>query len=170
MKKVIRNKQELNKLVEYISKFKLKEPIVVEIEKLEKSKTEQQNKTFHSLLQAFWESGCSSFYNYEDLRNYYKRLAGLIQYKQVLELKEETKHTLKECIKILPIDNNEKIVLNKLLLGQVEVHKSWSEVKKDKAKIVIEQLINDCIETKAYVSNNRVKTIIDELSNFNENS
>ena len=25
-------------------------------------------------------------------------------------------------------------------------------------------------ETKAYVSNNRVKIIIDELSNFNENS
>lgn len=42
-------------------------------------KTAKQNNLFHSLLQCFWESGCSSFGDYDDLRNYYKRVAGLVK-------------------------------------------------------------------------------------------
>jgi hypothetical protein len=42
-------------------------------------KSNKQNNLFHSLLECFWESGCSSFGNYDDLRNYYKRIAGLVK-------------------------------------------------------------------------------------------
>lgn len=42
-------------------------------------KTQKQNNLFHSLLSCFWESGCSSFGNYDDLRLYYKRIAGLVK-------------------------------------------------------------------------------------------
>jgi hypothetical protein len=30
-------------------------------------------------LQCFWESGCSSFNDYDELRTYYKRVAGLVK-------------------------------------------------------------------------------------------
>lgn len=42
-------------------------------------KTTKQNNLFHSLLQCFWLSGCSSFGNYDALRLYYKRIAGLVK-------------------------------------------------------------------------------------------
>lgn len=42
-------------------------------------KSNKQNNLFHSLLECFWESGCSSFGDYDDLRNYYKRIAGLVK-------------------------------------------------------------------------------------------
>lgn len=42
-------------------------------------KTQKQNNLFHGLLSCFWESGCSSFGNYDDLRLYYKRVAGLVK-------------------------------------------------------------------------------------------
>lgn len=42
-------------------------------------KSREQNNLFHSLLQCFWESGCSSFADYDDLRAYYKRVAGLVK-------------------------------------------------------------------------------------------
>lgn len=34
MKKIIRNKEDSNKIIDYIGKFKLEEPIVIDIEKL----------------------------------------------------------------------------------------------------------------------------------------
>lgn len=42
-------------------------------------KSREQNNLFHSLLECFWESGCSSFNDYDELRNYYKRVAGLVK-------------------------------------------------------------------------------------------
>jgi hypothetical protein len=42
-------------------------------------KSREQNNLFHSLLQCFWESGCSSFNDYDELRTYYKRVAGLVK-------------------------------------------------------------------------------------------
>lgn len=42
-------------------------------------KSNKQNSLFHSLLTCFWESGCASFGDYDELRNYYKRIAGLVK-------------------------------------------------------------------------------------------
>lgn len=42
-------------------------------------KSREQNNLFHSLIQCFWESGCSSFNDYDELRTYYKRVAGLVK-------------------------------------------------------------------------------------------
>lgn len=41
-------------------------------------KTTKQNNLFHSLLECFFASGCASFADYDDLRLYYKRVAGLV--------------------------------------------------------------------------------------------
>lgn len=45
----------------------------------ESYKSNKQNRLFHSLLSCFWESGCASFGNYDELRLYYKRVAGLVK-------------------------------------------------------------------------------------------
>lgn len=42
-------------------------------------KSNKQNRLFHGLLQCFFSSGCSSFDNFDELRNYYKRIAGLVK-------------------------------------------------------------------------------------------
>lgn len=45
----------------------------------ENFKTQKQNKLFHSLLGCFESSKMHSFADYDDLRRYYKRRAGLIK-------------------------------------------------------------------------------------------
>lgn len=36
-------------------------------------KSDAQNRLFHGLLSIFWDSGCSSFLSYDELRRYYKK-------------------------------------------------------------------------------------------------
>ena len=42
-------------------------------------KSNKQNRLFHGLLQCFFASGCASFDSFDELRNYYKRIAGLVK-------------------------------------------------------------------------------------------
>lgn len=42
-------------------------------------KSQKQNNLFHSLLSCFFSSGCASFDNYDEMRLYYKRVAGLVK-------------------------------------------------------------------------------------------
>lgn len=54
----------------------------IDIMSEEAYKTYKQNRLFHSLLSIFWDSGCSSYLSYDDLRLTYKRLAGLVKNKE----------------------------------------------------------------------------------------
>lgn len=71
-------------------------------------KTQKQNNLFHALLQCFWTSGCASFGDYDGLRLYYKRVAGLVKKRD----------------------------------GML-VEGSWSEAKKEQARIAIDMLMRD---------------------------
>lgn len=71
-------------------------------------KTQKQNNLFHSLLQCFWTSGCASFGDYDSLRLYYKRVAGLVKKKD-----------------------------------SMLVEGSWSEAKKEQARVAIDMLMRD---------------------------
>ena len=70
-------------------------------------KTTKQNNLFHSLLQCFWLSGCSSFGDYDALRLYYKRVAGLVKRKDSVILesswadatKEQAKTAIDMCLR-----------------------------------------------------------------------
>lgn len=71
-------------------------------------KTLQQNRLFHALLTCFNLSGCSSFANADDMRLYYKRVAGLVK-KQGAYLVESswadaTKEQAKTAIELLKRD------------------------------------------------------------------
>lgn len=70
-------------------------------------KTTKQNNLFHSLLQCFWLSGCSSFSDYDALRLYYKRVAGLVKRKDSViseaswadASKEQAKTAIDMCLR-----------------------------------------------------------------------
>jgi hypothetical protein len=106
-------------------------------------KSNAQNKLFHSLLTVFYRSGCSSFANFDELKRYYKKMAGLIEYKFQNNLKQETKSIVWKAIKLLPLPKEEVDNLVELLKGKIEVEKSWGSVKKKDAQIAIDRLLDD---------------------------
>ena len=120
------------------------------LEDMQAYKSNEQNALFYSLLQIFYDSGLSSFRNYDDLRRYYKRMAGLVKYEYNNNLEQETKDKLWACVKILrtnkAVSDKEFNSIIELLKGKIEVEKSWASVKKKDAKIAIDRLINDMIE------------------------
>lgn len=118
----------------------------VEILTEKQYKSRQQNNLFHSLLSCFWDSGCSSFESYKNMRFHYKDIAHLIEYVFTNDLKEETKQVLWRAIKVLPIDESEKKKVIELLKGKVLIEHSWAESTKGMAKVAIDQLLKDMHE------------------------
>lgn len=107
-------------------------------------KTAKQNRTFHSLLDCFWKSGCSSFATKRDMKFYYKRLIGLIEVVyDNSNLTEETKRMVWEAAKILPLAVGQRSELVDLLKGRVLKEHSWSEAKKERATEAIETIKHD---------------------------
>lgn len=106
-------------------------------------KSLKQNALFHSLISCFWRSGCSSFASYDDLRRYYKRIAGLISFRYDSTLTKETKEMLWKAIKLLPIEQSQRVILINMLKGRVEQELSWAEVSKKAATETIDHLLND---------------------------
>lgn len=107
------------------------------------NKTEQQNKTFHKLLNIYWLSGCSSFISYDELRLHYKRIAGLVKVKYESSLTTETKNILWKAIRILPLEAEEKQKVINLLKGKYEIIESWATATKEQAKHTLEVLLYD---------------------------
>lgn len=135
-----------------LSKDKIKELIGIEIEEdyayveilSEKQfKTRRQNSLFHSLLDCFWESGCSSFESKKSMRFHYKEIAHLIEYVYENDLEESTKQMLWKAIKLLPIEPSERAKVIELLKGKVQIEHSWAESTKSMAKEAIDQLLRD---------------------------
>lgn len=100
-------------------------------------KSREQNNLFHSLLQCFWESGCSSFNDYDELRTYYKRVAGLVKPagKYLKEQswadanKQQAKTAIDMCIRDMDISgvlgSSQGAKYEEILLGINEIYKDW---------------------------------------------
>ena len=158
-------------LVDYFKQLKIdieKGPLVLEKIEVKKYKTLKQNATFHKLLDLYWQSGYSSFSSYEDLRNHYKTIAGLIKFKEIINLKEETKQILKQCIEMLTLEENDKIVLKNLMNGKAQTIESWADVSKEKAQYTLNQLISDIVDSGAYAGYSPLQNLIDDLNNINQ--
>lgn len=115
----------------------------IEVIEEKKYKSNQQTRTFHSLLMCFWKSGCSSFNSYDELRNHYKEVAHLLEYQFKNELEPYTKECVWKALKFLPISEEEKKRVIELLRGKVLIWHSWSECSKEMATVTLNQLIND---------------------------
>lgn len=110
----------------------------------EQEKTARQNRTFHSLLDCFWRSGCSSFESKQAMKFYYKRQIGLIEvaYHNTF-ITEETKKMLWEALKVLPLATGQRSEIIDLLKGKVLKEHSWGEAKKEHATEAINQILSD---------------------------
>lgn len=107
-------------------------------------KTTKMNNLFHGLLSCYWLSNCHRFDDYEDMRSYYKGIAGLvIQKNRTNNLSSYTKKCLYKAIKILPLDENEKMKVYSLLRGEYTLEKSWADATKKQAQTAIDAIIND---------------------------
>lgn len=140
----------------------------IEIVDEKRYKTNQQTRLFHSLLMCFWKSGCSSFNSYESMRDHYKKVAHLLEYKFTNDLKENTKQMLWKAVKLLPIEKDELDKVVDLLRGRVAVWHSWSECSKDMATVAINQLISDMFESGVDSSSqsNKFKEIMDGVKDW----
>lgn len=108
------------------------------------SKSAKQNRTFHSLLDCFWNSGCSSFASKRDMKFHYKELIGLIEVAYCNnKLTEETKEMVWKAIKILPLAPGQRAEIIDLLKGRVLKEHSWSEAKKERATEAINTILHD---------------------------
>lgn len=78
MKKIIRNKEDLNKIIDYISKFKLEEPIVIDIEKLYNNRSNQQLRAFWLLIRVvkLWMNEQGNQFTDKEVATYFKLRAG----------------------------------------------------------------------------------------------
>lgn len=130
------------------------ESYVVSFTGLEKFKSLEQNRTFWALVDAFWQSGCSSFISYEALVERYYKIAGLITIKTKSILNDLTRAVLYKGVKALPITFTEKQKVYQMLRGEYEKWESWSRVKKEKATLTISTLMHDMdsagVNTKKY--------------------
>lgn len=107
------------------------------------NKSKQQNKLFHSLLDCFWDSGCSSFESKQDMRWHYKNIATLISVDYISTLDEWTKECLWKSIKILPLSSEQRNSVIDLLKGKVLKEHSWGSASKYQAKLAIDEIIRD---------------------------
>lgn len=104
-------------------------------------KSRKQNSLFHGLLGCFWDSGCSSFETPEELRNWYKEMAGL-KVKEVKIVQIDYPQWLNPFISLIESMTGKEVP--KLEVETTEVYfKSWSDVKKVDATRTIQCLMYD---------------------------
>lgn len=129
---------------EILARLDEEKELYIDILDKKQYRSKQQNKTFHALLDCFWDSGCSSFVDENTMRFHYKKAVGLID--MVFEntnLTEETKQMLWKAIKILPLETTQRIEVINLLRGKVEKERSWAVATKKQATRAIDMILSD---------------------------
>lgn len=116
-------------------------------------KSRKQNNTFHSLLDCFWDSGCSSFVSKNEMRFYYKRSVGLVQtLYDNSNIEQETKNMVWKALQLLPISNTQLLEVTNLLKGKVVKEMSWSAASKKQATQAIDMILHDMNESGVVTS------------------
>ena len=151
-----------------------RDDIIVSFTTPKKFKTNKQNALFHSLLTVYFESGMSSYRDYDDMRSHFKKIAGLVSeysetVSQSLPLTMEQKRIVfayitKAC-KIAGVSEHVQNEMFSRLRGDTHyVHKnerSWADVSKDGARRTLDCLINEMIE--AGVNSDKFEQIMKSL-------
>lgn len=126
-------------------------------------KSRKQNSLFHGLLGMLWESGCSSYLGYDDMRKHYKKLAGLIKIEHCNNLiSDEGKSKIWNACKDLDLSDDDLWGFIELMKGRIEIESSWSDAKKSKATSTIKCLMNEMDESNvagSSVGNKYMETV-----------
>ena len=138
---------------EILARLEDEKELYIDILDKKQYKSRKQNNTFHSLLDCFWNSGCSSFMSKDDMRFFYKRSVGLIDMLfDNSNISEETKEMLWKAIKLLPLETTQRIEVINLLRGKIVKERSWSIATKKQATQAIDMILHDMNESGVITS------------------
>lgn len=116
-------------------------------------KTERMNNLFHGLLTCYWNSGCSSYPSYDELRSHFKDIAGLVDVTYpATKLEYFTKTCLFKAIQMLPISPQQREIVYRLLRGEKNTERSWAEATKAGARDAINALLKEMDEANVIAS------------------
>ena len=136
-----KSEEVLQKIKDFLTEHR---EVYIELLTSTQYKSRKQNSTFHSLLDCFWDSGCSSFQSPTDMRFNYKKEVGLVEMFFVnTTLTERTKYMVWEAIKILPLETTQRLEVINLLKGKVEREHSWAIATKKQATRAIDLILSD---------------------------
>ena len=138
---------------EILARLEDEKELYIDILDKKQYKSRKQNNTFHSLLDCFWNSGCSSFAEKNYMRHYYKKAVGLVD--MLFEdnnLTEETRQMVWKAIKILPLETTQRIEVINLLKGRIECERSWGIATKKQAREAIDMILHDMDESGVITS------------------
>ena len=108
--------------------------VTITIELPKQPGSDEQNRTFHALLNAFWLTGCASFQTFETMRDEYKLRAGGPKEWKVL--------TETAIVTAKDIDGYEGY-------RSVPIPKSWTEFTKRERSEAIELVLADIMSSGA---------------------
>lgn len=111
----------------------------------EDHKSQAQNRTFYMLLDLYWNSGLSSFNDSFDMKYHYKKICGLIK-EEEQQIDPELREFLLEVYKKMP-NVRIKPKLVQLVKNKKIIELSWSNVTKDNARLAINSLVNDMVQS-----------------------
>jgi hypothetical protein len=132
-----------------------RQPIFVKFFSPTAFKSHKQNALFHSLLGIYWESGCSSYRDPEDMRGHFKAIAGLKKSQKTirregLNLPDTKKKKLWAAIMGLKFTDDENAVIFKALNCEVvefeSKNESWGDATKKGARLALDCLIQEMVE------------------------
>ncbi len=149
MKVIINSRNHLEKIIKEIPNENFDKGFVLEISTIKKYKTDKQNKTFHALLYAFFETGLTSYDNIIDLKNIYKEEMGMDIDYYVYFLKDELFNAVKNKKFPKPHKVEDIKDLPKNVVAVNKVFKSFSLATEKQVTIGIKALIRDIFTTGA---------------------
>ena len=153
MKKIITKRKQLQKIIDEIPEENFKVGFVFEMSTISKYKTDKQNKTFHSLLYAFFESGYSSFDNIIDLKNFYKEEMGMDIDYYVYFLRDDVFNSEKNKKFPKPYKTEDVKNLPKDVIAVNKIFKSFSLATEKQVATGIKALIRDIFLSGANADN-----------------
>jgi hypothetical protein len=155
-------------VIKALGGYAIDKPFMLTFEKKEKAKTERQNRLFHSLLDAFWYSGCSSFEDPDQLKNYYKKVGGMEAESYTYFNRKEVEEVMlkndnPESMKCYPKPHRvyEVTALPADAVAVIANYKSWSLATKKQAQTALDALISDVYSSGANTDEKVQKILID---------
>ena len=166
MKTIITNRQQLQKIISEISEEDFEKGFILEISSIKKWKTDKQNRTFHSLLYAFFDSGYSSYDNVIDLKNHYKEEMGMDIDYYVYFLKDEVFNSIqnKKYPKAHKVEKIEDLPKSGIVAVN-KIYKSFSLATEKQVINGIKSLIRDIFLSGASIDL-KIQEILKGLGEF----
>ena len=126
-----------------IQKFK-DGKLVLAVMTEEELKSREQNSAFHSLIGELYKSGMSSFNDYNECRDYFKNLGGLVSYEKQ-EVHPLIRNIERKVYSTFTQEDVKKLYAEHINNGQKTI-RSVSDATRDEMILMINEVVNYCYD------------------------